>query len=109
MISFVSRAALAASPLWPASASVIAGSTTLSALISVVVRASVIASRSPTRRLAIAVATPTMATATVPATANCSTARATNHLPAVRIAPGYGRSAGRDWPEHRIRQLIAAR
>ena len=58
-------------------ASVSAGATRPCALVTVVIRAFAIASRSPTRRLAIAVARPTMRSAITPASAKRPTSNAT--------------------------------
>lgn len=58
-------------------ASVTAGSTNPLALVTVASRTASTASRSPTRRLAINVPTPTMSRAKAPAAANCPTWRAT--------------------------------
>jgi hypothetical protein len=70
-------------------ASVTTGSTTFWARATVVVRASVIASRSPTRRLATVVANATIAIAMRPATVNWPTDHATVHRPLLSLAGGF--------------------
>jgi hypothetical protein len=63
--------------------------------VTVVVRALAMASRSPTLRLAIAVATPTITRATTPASANRPTSNATKRRPA-HEPPEADRSARLD-------------
>ena len=88
--------------------SVSAGATRPCALVTVVVRAFAIASRSPTRRLAIAVAIPTMTSAITPASAKRPTSNATKRrldssVPRDRVMCGDRRGGSRASPRGPIR------